>query len=139
MPHPVVLELDAGRLLRPDTIDPRTLDWITQTAVTQSEMDHLPPNRLGYGERAVIAYAYAHSGYTAGLDDLQARLLAERLGTAVIGTIGILIRAKEADLIPLVRPHMNALQRQGFRISLALYDEVLRLAGEDDEEPKGST
>ncbi|MCZ6676054.1 MAG: hypothetical protein O7E52_02265 [Candidatus Poribacteria bacterium] len=29
VPETVVMELDAGRLLRPDTIDPRTLDWTT--------------------------------------------------------------------------------------------------------------
>jgi predicted nucleic acid-binding protein len=64
VPEAVLLELNTGRLLRPDTIDPRILDWATEVTVTQLEIDNLPPNRLGLGERAVIAYAYAHPGYT---------------------------------------------------------------------------
>jgi hypothetical protein len=38
-------------------------------------IDALPHNRLGPGELAVIAYAYP--GSVAGLDDLQARRIAE--------------------------------------------------------------
>ena len=77
VPEPVLLELDAGRLLRPDTIDPRGLEWVTQVTITQSAIDHLPPNRLGPGERAVIAYARVQPGCVVGLDDRQARLLAQ--------------------------------------------------------------
>lgn len=43
---PVMLELDMGRLLRPDTLDPRDLAWITPVAVSQDIIDALPPNRL---------------------------------------------------------------------------------------------
>jgi len=78
VPEPVRLELAMGRLLRPDTIDPSQLNWITPVSVDQSELDALPPNRLGRGERAVIAYARSRAGYWVGSDDRQARLLAER-------------------------------------------------------------
>ena len=57
VPDPVRLELDMGRLLRPDTVDPSRLGWISMAPVGQDEMDALPLNRLGEGERAVITYA----------------------------------------------------------------------------------
>jgi len=131
VPEPVASELDMGRLMRRDTTNPRQLDWATLVPVSQRDMDTLPPNRLGVGERAVIAYAQSHAGYLAGLDDRQARLLAERMGLTVVGTIGILLRAKQANLIPAVRSLLDAVQSEGFRLGIDLYQEALRLAGEE--------
>lgn len=56
-------KLDMGRVMRRDTIDPRGLDWVTLVSVSQHDIDTLPPNRLGAGERAVIAYARSHPDY----------------------------------------------------------------------------
>jgi predicted nucleic acid-binding protein len=130
VPEQVLLELDMGRLLRRDTVDPRGFDWVMPVRTPRSMIDGLPANRLGAGERAVIAYAYAYRGTIAGLDDLQARKLAETLGVRVVGTLGILLRAKKASLIPAVRPALDAAVAQGFRLSPDLYQDALRLAGE---------
>lgn len=130
VPEVVILELDAGRLIRPDTIDPRRVDWITRVTVDQSVIDRLPPNRLGPGERAVIAFASSLPSCIVGLDDRQARLLAEQLGLSIVGTVGILVKAKQAGLISAMRPLLDDLQNQGFRISAELYAEALRLVGE---------
>jgi predicted nucleic acid-binding protein len=63
VPESVMLELDMGRLLRPDTINPRRLAWVTPVSVSRAMIDDLPSNRLGAGERAVIAYACTQDGY----------------------------------------------------------------------------
>ncbi len=130
VPDVVMLELDMGRLLRPDTIDPRDVSWITPVTVSREAMDALPPNHLGAGERAVIAYAHAQRGCLAGLDDLQARRLAESLGLEVAGTPGILLRAKRSNLLPAVRSLIDALVAQGFRLDDELYQDILALADE---------
>lgn len=130
VPEQVRLELDMGRLLRPDTINPRSLVWVELVSVSQVLIDSLPPNRLGTGERAVIAYAQAHRGYVVGMDDLRARQLAEAIGLRVTGTLGILLRAKRAGLIPAVKPLVADITAQGFRLSPELQRDVLRLAGE---------
>ncbi len=134
VPHPVALELSAERLLRPDTLDPQTLAWVTSVAVVASDVEALPPNRLGPGERAVLACARAYPGCWVGLDDRQARLLAEALGLAVVGTVGILLKAKQAGLIPMVRQLLDAAQTEGFRLDADVYMEALRLAGEGTPE-----
>ncbi len=131
VPEPVLLELDAGRLLRSDTIDPRAFQWATRVSVPQSDIDNLPPNHLGSGERAVLAYGSTHAGCVVGLDDRQARLLAEQLGRTTIGTVGILVKARKANLITSVRPLLDALQKQGFHLSVELHAEALRLASEE--------
>jgi predicted nucleic acid-binding protein len=96
-------------------------------------IDDLPPNRLGAGERAGIAYARNQGGYVAGLDDLRARQLAEAMGLKVVGTLGILLHAKNADLVSIVQPLIDAVIAQGFRLSPDLYRDVLELAGEGSQ------
>jgi predicted nucleic acid-binding protein len=130
VPEPVLLELDMGRLLRVDTINPRDPAWATPVAVPQAATDRLPPNRLGADERAVIAHADACPGCLAGLDDRQARQLAEALGLQVVGTLGVLLRAKKVGHIPAVRPALDAAIEQGFRLSQELYQDVLGIANE---------
>lgn len=130
VPDMVMLELDMGRLLRPDTVDPRDFGWATPVTVAQEAVDALPPNRLGAGERSVIAYAHAQQGCMAGLDDLQARQLAESLGLEVAGTPGVLLRAKRSNLLPTVRSLVDALIAQGFHLDAELYRDILVLAGE---------
>jgi predicted nucleic acid-binding protein len=130
IPEPVMLELDMGRLLRSDTINPRELARARSVSVSQDMIDALPPNRLGAGERSAIAYAHAHRGYVVGLDDLRARQLAEAVGLTVVGTLGILLCAKRIGLISFVQPLVDDVIAQGFRLSSELYRDVLELAGE---------
>jgi len=130
VPEKVVLELDAGRLLRSDTIDPRQIDRVKVVSVSQKQIDDLPPNKLGIGEQSVIAYATNQTNFVAGLDDRVARLFANQLGLEVVGMIGVLIKAKRVGLIPSVRPLLEEAQAQGFRMSIELHQVALRLAGE---------
>jgi len=74
VPEKVALELDAGRLLRADTIDPRMLDSANVVSVSEKDILALPPNQLGIGEQSVIAYTRINPDYVAGLDDRLARL-----------------------------------------------------------------
>jgi hypothetical protein len=64
------------------------------------------------------------------LDDHQARAAATRVGVEVIGTIGILLRAKRMRLIPEVRPLLDSLDNAGFRVDANLRQRALELANE---------
>jgi len=130
VPEKVVRELDVGRLLRADTIDPSTLDWVKVVLVSQEEIDALPSSQLGIGEQSVITYVKSHAGYVAGLDDRLARLFAEQLGIKAVGMIGVLLKAKRAGLISSLGPVLESARTQGFRMSKELYQEALLLAGE---------
>ncbi|MDB9493078.1 DUF3368 domain-containing protein [Spirulina major CS-329] len=56
---------------------------------------------------------------------------ARKLGISIIGILGILLLAKQRGLVQQVEPVMDALIEQaGFRVSAALYQEVLRFAAE---------
>jgi predicted nucleic acid-binding protein len=132
VPETVLLELNTGRLFRHDTIDPRDMPWMTSVPVPQVAVNSLPDNRLGAGEQAAIAYAQTHPDHMVGLDDLQARRFAEALDLTVVGTLGILLRAKRTGLIRSVRPLVDAAIEQGFRLNPDIYQDVLKLAKEGE-------
>lgn len=81
------------------------------------------------GEAEAIALAVERQ-WRIVLDDLKARDLAQRMGLRIIGTVGLLVRAKRAGMVPWIKPLLNALSENGFHLSEDLKREALRLAGE---------
>ena len=64
------------------------------------------------------------------LDDERARRIARDVGLFVIGSAGILGRAKEAGFIPTVRPILSELRYAGLFLSEAAAGELLAIVGE---------
>jgi predicted nucleic acid-binding protein len=63
-------------------------------------------------------------------DDNQARSAAKRLRVSVIGTVGVLVRAKQSGVITVLNPILDDLELNSFFISQALREEALKLVGE---------
>ena len=89
--------------------------------------------RLGLdpGESDVIALALEVPSSLVILDDLSARKRAERLGLSVIGTVDVLLLARQRRLVPAVRPYLDALLAVRFHISAELYEDELTQAEEE--------
>ncbi len=51
----------------------------------------------------------------------------------MIGTLGVLLGAKQRGLLSSIRPWIDALAEHEFRMSSELYERVLRDAGESSE------
>ena len=130
VPRPVVFELDVGRSLQPEIVDPLRLSFAVIKTMAQAEIDHLPANRLGHGERSVIALARQLNAAVAGLDDRQARLFAISLGLTVKGAVGLIVDAKRSSLIPSATDLLVALRQTGFRLDQQLLATAIELAGE---------
>jgi len=81
------------------------------------------------GEAEAIALASEKSCLLVS-DDKQARLAAKRLGVAVIGTIGVLVRAKQGGVISALKPILDDLELNNFFINRVLREEALKLVGE---------
>ena len=64
------------------------------------------------------------------LDDALARQVAGALHLRFTGTLGILIDAKRAGIIPAVRPLLDQLQSLGFRVAAHTRAAVLKLTSE---------
>jgi predicted nucleic acid-binding protein len=89
---------------------------------------------LDRGEAEAVALAQEVGADAVLIDEKTGRIVARRLGLAPLGTLGILLRAKNQGLCKEIRPLMAVLQSElRFFISPALRAEVLKLAGETDE------
>ncbi len=126
----VCRELDAGRLNRQNILDPRHLPWVTLVEAEAQSIAALPENRLGPGEQSILAYALDHHIPIVGLDDRQAREFAGRLGLHVIGTVGLLLKARRDGLLMSLRPLLTQLRQEGFYLSESLEEFALRQANE---------
>jgi len=71
------------------------------------------------------------AGSALPIDEADGRKAATRLGLKIVGTVGILLRAKEQQLIEKVEPYLRALRTEArFWLSDDLYNHALFLAGE---------
>lgn len=96
----------------------------------EKELPGLTQADIGPGERAVISWAVANSGFVAVLDDSEARRVARRLGVSVLGTVGVILDLKAAALVPEIKSHLLEIRRVGGYMSDELFNEALRRAGE---------
>ncbi len=110
----------------------RRPDWLREVHVERpSEVALLRALTFGAGESEVLAVALGRPGSAVVPDEKRARRFAMDRGVAVIGTAGIVLRARQRGLIAAARPILDSLTRTGFRLSEALYREVLKRVGED--------
>ena len=86
--------------------------------------------RVHRGEAAAIALAMETPAAEVVLDDFKARQLAVAEGLKLIGVLGLLLRAKAEGRIPAIRPLVDALAFDGFRMSHRLMEDAFRIAGE---------
>lgn len=84
----------------------------------------------GEAETLHLAASMPVESRTVLLDDYRARLVAHGLGLVVIGSRGVLRRAKEAQLIPEVRPLLIGLRDAGLFLSDETLARLLRRVGE---------
>ena len=104
--------------------------WIT--VVLDPLPEHQPAFavRLDPGERSAIALALSYPHSELLIDERAGRREATRLGLRLIGTLGILRRAKHAGLVEAVRPLVDALMRKGFRASPTLLERFFESCAE---------
>lgn len=86
-------------------------------------------SHLDEGEAQALSLAYA-LGCGVLMDERRGRATAIRLNLPLFGVLGVLLQAKRIGGIELVAPVLERLQINGYRISRALIDATLKLAGE---------
>lgn len=85
---------------------------------------------LGEGERAAMSLALAENTPIL-LDDKRARLAAERQNLQVVGTAGILLAAKQRQLIKEIKIFIQQMEEFEYYISNELKINLLKRAKED--------
>ena len=103
--------------------------WLTVAAPTNIGTVAALNLTVDVGEAEAIALAHERRCRSI-LDDRKARAVAVRLGVPVTGTVGLLLKAKQAGVLSAILPLLDALEAHHFHVSRALRVEALRLAGE---------
>ena len=129
VPEAVVAELAAGRRLGVSLPAPEALEWI-DLRHPASPVSGLLSWELGACESAVLSLALEQPGSWVVLDDKLARQAALHLNLPLLGTAGILLRAKRAGHLDAVHPVLNQLAALGFRLTPATVRNILDLARE---------
>lgn len=85
--------------------------------------------RLDDGERSALALALQR-GTVVLVDERRGRACASDLGLPVLGTLGLLVRARQSGLIGQVRPLVDTLHAGGYFLAKPLVERALSSVGE---------
>jgi predicted nucleic acid-binding protein len=85
---------------------------------------------LGRGELEAIALYFAESADLLLIDDARAKKVAYLNGLEIMGSIGILVLAKQQGLISQIEPLLEILAASDIYLSNAVIQKALELAGE---------
>jgi predicted nucleic acid-binding protein len=130
VPEAVAIEV---RQYGPDDPAVRALESVEWLDVVRVELRdaRIRALRLGAGESEVLAWALAHPGAEAIIDDQAARHAADALGVPVRGTLGLVLAAKHQRIIPAARPVIDhLLRRTSWYLSERERERALRRVGE---------
>lgn len=64
------------------------------------------------------------------IDDFKGRKAAQKLNLNFTGMLGVLLKAKQLEVIPDIKPLLEKIQQTNFRYSEAVFQEILFLANE---------
>lgn len=133
IPQEVYREVTTG--VHPAVGEVQAATWIEVRSVAdpQKIFDLHTTTQLHLGECAAIILAQELNAAQILIDERAARQVAESLNLAVIGTIGILLLAKNRNLISSVKELLDALMAEGMRISPRIYQKALKMAGESSD------
>lgn len=109
------LEIGWGQRLPESGFRPEVLGW-----------------SLGAGETEVLSVALEKPGWTAVIDDATARSCARSVGVPVIGTLGVVLRAKRQGLVASAGKIIRDLRQSGLYFDDHFVRTVLKqVVGED--------
>ncbi|MBK9051755.1 MAG: DUF3368 domain-containing protein [Chloroflexi bacterium] len=86
---------------------------------------------LDKGEAEVLALATERAARLVVIDERKGRQYARHLGLPVTGTLGILLLAKQQQMIPSVALLIQQLEKAGLYLAPKLVDQVLEMAQEN--------
>jgi predicted nucleic acid-binding protein len=141
--HLQLLEQLYGRIIIPEAVwaeveagkggqfyeDLTSHSWLAINKISNRQsLDYLTD--LDKGEAEVLILAREIEANLVIIDETLGRQYAKHFGLTLTGTFGVLLRAKNENLIPAVKPLLEKLIQNGVWLSDTVFHEVLELAGE---------
>lgn len=117
----------------PGTVEIQSFTWFEVREVVDYEfIEYLQSEvKLDPGESEAIALSLELAADLLLIDERRGRAEANRLGIRITGLLGILVEAKQRNLIIAVKPLIDALiATSEFRVSSTLYNQILQMVRE---------
>jgi len=124
----VIDECDAGGSIVVPNL--RSYEWLTIVEPPQVKDVHPSLLELDRGERDTIEAARAAEADLVIIDERLGRQVAERLGLTIVGSLGVLAKAKAAGFLPSFRDAAARMVRAGIRFHPDLIDRIATRVGE---------
>lgn len=105
-------------------------DWIVERSIKRPFDRRIVESPIGPGETEVLALALELGITLIVLDERRAHRRAKTLGLEVVGTLGVLLAAKRRNMVPALRPEIEALVREGFYLGTDIIERALAATGE---------
>jgi len=116
VPQAVAAEVARGMAASVSLPDLTAVEWvIVRRPISAAALPLITD--LGSGESEVLALALESRDPVVVIDDALARRVAAMLGIRLTGTLGLLLDAKHAGLIPAVKPALDQLRALRFRLA----------------------
>ncbi len=129
VPPAIPQELEIGKLQGVDVPEVNSIEWIQTRPVASATLIPAVID-LGQGEAEVIALGLENPDSLLIFDDSLARRIADLYELRYTGTLGVLVKAKQAGYLSAVAPVIVMLRSKGMWLTDKIISDVLRLAGE---------
>ncbi|ASJ08915.1 hypothetical protein A3L11_06625 [Thermococcus siculi] len=113
-----------------DALAIKNAKWIKVENISDEKLKRALMLELDEGESEAIVLALERNAELILIDDYDGREVARALGLKVVGTIGVLLRAKLLGKIESLMEELERLKATGFWLSEELYERILKEAGE---------
>ncbi len=100
-------------------------DWIVVQSAQEDDLQKLLKTQLDIGEASSISLALQMPSRKILIDERKGRRIAAEMGLQVLGTVRVLILAKEKRLITSLADEIGKLVEVGFRLSETLIEEIM--------------
>lgn len=121
---------EAGRKKTAQAEVSSSTSWLRIVYVRDRTAVEVLLDELDLGEAETIVLARELRADWVIMDEKKGRQKLTYLGINKIGTLGILLKAKETGLISHIRPELEKLQKHGFSISQTVIESVLKQSKE---------
>ena len=130
VPEEVLVESVENSCGAEDAKEIEKADWIHPIAIENMDLKMALKLTLDEGEAAAIVLALEQKADLVLMDDYDGRAMAKEYNLKVIGTIGILLKAKLEGKTISLRNDLDLLRKNGFWLSEELYLKFITEANE---------
>ncbi len=107
-----------------------TADWIKVVPVQDRLAVEILLDELDLGESETIVLAREIKADWVLMDERKGRRKLAQLNQQKIGTLGILLKARQSGLLSALKPELENLRQNGYSVNQQIIDELLHQVGE---------